>query len=130
MENSGGKYLQMMPCNTAITWNDVYRFSGNNFIGRKTRERFMAAHPDPGRCLADMADFVCDSVGGGYIPANKYIAFSEHDLAPENFDTVVGAVAKDVADQRNKENEPYEYWKFIFDNSLSALEVCFKDGVS
>lgn len=112
------EYKSMIPNGTAITWDDVYRFSGNNFIGRKARERFMKENDDAGKCLAAMVDFV----GERYIPANKYIALSKHDIAPEAFETISSTLADEMATRRHREGEPREYWKFVFDNSIKALE--------
>ena len=112
------KFEELVPFGSAITWNDVYRFAGNNFIGSKRRRVFEAEHADAGKCLAAMAD----EIGPGYIPSNQWIALSEHHLEPESFRLAVDAAAKSVNDQRARKNESFEYWQFVFNNCWAVFK--------
>lgn len=118
-------FREMIPPHTAITWNDFYRFCGNNFIGRKKREAVMRAWPkDAGKALATMVD----EIGKDYVPANMYIIWSEFDIPPESYRPYVAEVAKAVTEQRNTPKEPYDYWKFVYDNCYTLLKDVINDG--
>lgn len=111
-------FESLVPPKSAITWNDVSRLAGNNYMGRKERERFTKKYSDAGKCLGAMVDYL----GSGYIPANKYIALSEAGIEPEIFDEVVALAAKSVMDQRARKNESFEYWQFVFNNCWGVFE--------
>ena len=113
-----GKFESLVPPKSAITWNDVSRLAGNNYMGRKERERFTSKYSDAGKCLGAMVDYL----GPGYIPANKYIALSEARVDPEIFDEAVALAAKSVMDQRVLNKESFEYWQFVFNNCWGVFK--------
>lgn len=111
-------FVKMIPPHSAITWDDFYRFCGNNFIGRKKREAIMREWPyDAGKALADLAD----EIGQNYIPANIYAVWSEFDIPPEVYRAFVAETAEEMTKYRNTPSEPYEYWKFAYDNCFSLI---------
>ena len=107
------------PKGTAITWNDVYAFCGNNVVGRKTRERFARQYPDAGQCLWAIAD----SLHGPYFPANYYWAVTEYDMTEDQYHAAVRAAAEEIYEQRKlHKDETLEYWIFAINNCRVLLE--------
>lgn len=116
--NAVGIDMFTLPPNSGITWDDVYRFTGNNFIGRKVYQPYINRHHDPGLCLNELVRLV-----DNYIPANIYTACFKYGMTEKQYYAAVDLAAKDIAKQRNRKDEPVEYWTFVINNCWKVLEA-------
>ena len=115
-----GTFIEKFPPNTAITWADVWRFTGNNVIPKKTRERYMRQHWDAGRCLYSMAQ----DLHGNYFPANYYTIVTKYNMTEPQYYAIVETLAQEAYERRKlvRDDESLDYWRFCFNNCLKLLE--------
>ena len=110
------------PKGSSVTWDDVYRFTGNNFIGRRTYKPIMDAHKDAGLCLVELAEELPE-----YIPANQWAFCSRYNMTALQFNATVKVIAEELASQTNHD---VDYWIFCCNNCWKLLEGAFKHDLS
>ena len=119
-------YSQYIPQNSAITWDDVYRFTGANCIGRNSADHIIGDEWNAGVALGLLADYLGD---GNFIPANQFTACFEYGLTDQQYHTIAETIARSIYDQRNMyDDEPYEYWLFVINNCYAVFKECVKNG--
>ena len=119
-------YSDYIPRNSAITWDDVYRFTGSNNIGRNSANHIIGDEWNAGMALAKLADYLGD---GNFIPANEFTACFEYGLTYNQYHAIAETIAKSIYAQRNlPDEEPYEYWLFIVNNCYGVFKECVKNG--
>lgn len=123
------KALEHFPVGSSITFDDVYRFCGNNYIGRREYQPYIDANNDAGTCLVGLVtDF---SLEDRYIPANLYIACQKYGLKYPEYNATVELMAKDIAaKQRNgfsSEGDAIIFWTFCINNSFELFNLIFEE---
>ena len=114
---------ELIPWRSAFTWDDVYRFTSNNFIGRKIYQPYLNEYDDAGKCIGALADRI-----GDYFPANYWKIVTEYGLTESEYYAAVDAIVNDIMEQRPNaiDDEPREYWTFIINNCYRVAKEAFK----
>ena len=125
------KIIEDFPAATAITFDDVFRFCGNNCIGRHIYQPFIDEHNDAGRCLVA----IMEGVGlDDYVPGNLYIACQKYGMKYPEYRAAVDLLSKTLAEKRPNGFENSEdaiaFWKFCINNSFELFDSLFEKGAT
>ena len=113
---------ELIPLRSAFTWDDFYRFTTNNSIGRKIYQPYLNEYQDAGKCIGALADRI-----GNYCPGNYWRIMYEYNLTDPEYYAAVEAIVDDIMAQRPNmaDEEPREYWEFIIHNCYRVAKEAF-----
>jgi len=121
------------PAGTGFTFDDVYRFCGNNCIGRNTYQSYVNQYRDAGRCLNALHELLL-AEGEEPISANQFLVCSKYGLTLPEYLAVTEVLARTAMDREGKRDKDeaadLSYWKFVVSNCFGLFEELFEGGTA